>query len=51
MVVISDGRYVYAVIANMLITAVTMGATFRGMFVPFKTYGYFLGEYGFETMV
>jgi len=37
-VVISDSGYVYTVIANMFIMAVSIGAAFGGMFIPFKTY-------------
>ena len=37
MAVITDGRYVYAVITDMFVAAVTMGTAFG----PLKAYGYF----------
>ena len=43
MAVVSDDRDVDAKIANMLIMAVMVGASFQGVFVPFQAYRYFLG--------
>ena len=43
MAVVSDGRNVDTMIANMFITTVMVGTSFRGVFVPFQVYRYFLG--------